>query len=119
MPVVTPSTYRPPFGFKSGHLQSIWPAVFRSAGILTTERERIDTADGDFLDLDWVPALGARRLAVLSHGLEGCSFQTYVQAMAHILRTRGWDVLAWNYRGLQRRAKPLSALLSQRRHRRS
>jgi predicted alpha/beta-fold hydrolase len=61
-------------------------------------RERIDTPDGDFLDLDW-SEVGAERVAVLSHGLEGSTGRSYMRGMARALNRRGWDVLAWNYRG--------------------
>ncbi len=98
MPLVFPSTYRPPFGFRNGHVQTVWPALFRRVPVVTTQRERIDTPDGDFLDLDWSPQR-SRWLVVLSHGLEGDSRQSYVQGMARAFVGRGWDALAWNLRG--------------------
>lgn len=97
MPLVTPSSYRPPLGFGNGHLQSIYPAIFRRVEPITTLSERIDTPDGDFLDLDWTPRKN-KRLAILSHGLEGRSVQPYMQGMARALHQRGWDALAWNFR---------------------
>lgn len=97
MPLLA-STYRPPFGFSNGHLQSVFPAALRRVEVVTRVRERIATADGDFLDLDRAEH-GAARVAVLSHGLEGSSRQAYVQGMARALIRRGWDVLAWNFRG--------------------
>jgi predicted alpha/beta-fold hydrolase len=98
MPIITPSSYRAPAGFGNGHLQSIYPALFRRVAKVTTQRERIETPDGDFLDLDWSPQKNAR-LAILSHGLEGDSSQSYIQGMARALHHRGWDILAWNFRG--------------------
>ncbi|MGI9242250.1 MAG: YheT family hydrolase [Verrucomicrobiales bacterium] len=97
MPLLPPS-YRAPAGFGNGHVQSIYPALFRKVGKLTQRRERIDTPDGDFLDLDWGPAQG-ERLAIISHGLEGDSSQAYIQGMAQALHRRGWEILAWNFRG--------------------
>jgi len=99
MPVVHPSTYRPPFGMGNGHVQSIFPALFRRVPVVTRERERLTTADGDFLDLDWDTSGRFLRLAILSHGLEGDSGNPYVQGMAAALRRAGWDTLAWNFRG--------------------
>lgn len=61
-------------------------------------RERLELADGDFLDLDWC-IRGGGRLAVLCHGLEGSSRDHYMRGMTRALGARGWDVLAWNYRG--------------------
>lgn len=96
MPLVA-SSYVPPFGLSNGHLQTIVPSLFRIVKGIHYRRERIDTPDGDFLDLDWAEA-GSRRLAILSHGLEGNTQRNYVLGMAKALRHGGWDALAWNYR---------------------
>jgi predicted alpha/beta-fold hydrolase len=61
-------------------------------------RERIATADDDFLDLDWL-CCGFERLVIISHGLEGDSRRAYVTGMANAFRSAAWDVLAWNFRG--------------------
>ena len=98
MSLLAESDYKPPFLFKSGHFQTIYPTLFRSVNGVVYERERIETPDGDFLDLDWVKT-GARRVAVLSHGLEGHAERGYMRGMAQKLSLHGWDVLAWNYRG--------------------
>ena len=79
-------------------MQSIFPTLFRRRRSPGYTRERIETPDGDFLDLDWA-RVGARRLAILSHGLEGNSRSSYVLGMSRALIAQGWDVLAWNYRG--------------------
>lgn len=60
-------------------------------------RERLELADGDFLDLDWVRH-GNGRLVVISHGLEGSSIRPYVTGAALCFSANGWDVLAWNCR---------------------
>jgi uncharacterized protein len=92
------STYRAPPGFASGHLQSIVPSVLRRVPCVTPLRQRLETPDGDFLDVDRTPFVYPR-LAILSHGLEGNSRQAYIQGMARALIARGWDVFAWNFRG--------------------
>ncbi|MCW1886163.1 alpha/beta fold hydrolase [Luteolibacter flavescens] len=97
MPVV-PSRYRAPAWLRGGHLQTIVPALFRKVPPLEMRRERLELPDGDFLDLDW-STRGNDRLVILSHGLEADSKATYIQGMARALQARGWDVLAWNYRG--------------------
>ncbi len=97
MPLLS-SSYRAPALLPGGHWQTIHPALFRRVPLVTDRRERLELPDGDFLDLDWA-ADGRERLAILSHGLEASSNATYIQGMAGALRRRGWDVLAWNYRG--------------------
>ncbi len=99
MPIVQPSNYRAPAWLPGGHLQTIVPALLRRGPIVTRERERISTPDGDFLDLDWIRRPARHRLAVLSHGLEGSSQDSYIQATARALGRVGWNVLAWNLRG--------------------
>ncbi len=97
MPVITPSSYPSPFLLPGGHLQTIIPA-FREVKGIHYRRERIETPDDDFLDLDWAIA-GSRRIAILSHGLEGNTQRRYILGMIRALHRRGWDALAWNYRG--------------------
>ncbi|NNC95049.1 MAG: alpha/beta fold hydrolase, partial [Chitinophagales bacterium] len=92
------SNYKPPFWYRNAHWQTIFPAVFRrlDPGIYT--REKIFTADGDFLNLDWVRS-GAQSCVILSHGLEGASNRGYMLGMANYLSNNGYDVCAWNFRG--------------------
>lgn len=85
--------FRPPLIQFNGHLQTILPA-FRSIEVPYI-RERINTEDGDFLDLDWLRHSDCPRLVVLSHGLEGNSSRPYVSGAARYFFDRGWDVLAW------------------------
>lgn len=99
MPLIEQSNYKAPIGYISGHLQTIYPALIRKVPLITKERERISTPDGDFLDLDWARAHDASRLAILTHGLEGSASATYIQGMARALVRAGWNVLAWNFRG--------------------
>jgi predicted alpha/beta-fold hydrolase len=97
MPVLV-SNYRPPPGLSNGHLQTILPALARRVAMPPPLRHRIETPDGDFLDLD-LHGAGGRRVAIVSHGLEGDSRRAYVAGMARCLRSVGWDVVGWNFRG--------------------
>lgn len=100
MPLLSASSYTMPFPFTNGHVQTLYPPLFRTVPDAPARRERLDTADGDFLDMDFLPcgAYGAP-LAVISHGLEGHSRRKYVRGMARCLNAHGWDVCAWNFRG--------------------
>ncbi len=90
--------YQPPLFFTNKHLATIYPALLRKVQGLPYRRERIDTDDHDFLDLDWLQA-GNRRLVILCHGLEGNSGRPYIRGMAQAFHSQGFDVVAWNYRG--------------------
>lgn len=89
--------YRAPYFFRNGHIQSIYPSLFRKLDDRFMVRERINIEDGDFLDLDWCRN-GSRRLVVISHGLEGHSRRPYILGMAKAVVDNGWDALAWNFR---------------------
>lgn len=89
--------YKPPRWLRSGHVQSIWPSLFRTVEVDSPEPEILSTDDDDELHLDWYRQ-GSGRLAILSHGLEGHSRRPYIQGLAKALFREGWDVLAWNFR---------------------
>lgn len=98
MPLIHDSNYRAPTGLVGGHLQTIFPVLFRRVPRVTKRNERLELADGDFIDLQWAEN-GNSRLAILSHGLEANARAGYIQGMATALVRRGWDVLVWNFRG--------------------
>lgn len=89
--------YCPPLWLRNGHLQSIWPTLFRRVTTMDPVPEILATPDNDELHLDWYRQ-GSDRLAVVSHGLEGHSRRSYVLGLARALLREGWDVLAWNFR---------------------
>jgi len=96
-PLDSQLTYHPPRWLRNGHVQSVWPTLFRRVGLREPSVERLETPDDDFLVLDWYRQ-GSDRLAILCHGLEGHSRRPYIRGMARALLNAGWDVLAWNYR---------------------
>ena len=97
MPLINRSDYKAPLFLQNGHIQSIYPTLFRRFDTGFYERERIFTPDDDFLDIDW-SRTGSKKLAIISHGLEGNSHRNYVVGMVKMLNRNGWDALAWNYR---------------------
>jgi len=88
---------RAPSNLGNGHFETLLPYLFRPIKKQPYQRERIDTPDDDFLDLDWLRS-GNKKLTVISHGLESSSKAKYVQGAADLLNQNGFDVLAWNYR---------------------
>jgi predicted alpha/beta-fold hydrolase len=72
--------------------------MIRRVKFIQPVRERINTPDDDFLDLDWYRQ-GSPHCIIISHGLEGNTQRSYVLGMARALFHAGNDVLAWNYRG--------------------
>lgn len=100
MPILPQPPYFMPFPFTNGHVQTLYPTLFRTPPQTSPRFERIDTPDDDFLDLDWHTAPGpTRRAAIVTHGLEGNSRKKYPLAMAAALTQGGWDVVCRNLRG--------------------
>lgn len=108
MPIVQTKHYKAPFYyFGNAHLQTIMPSFFRKIEGVSYHRERIDTPDGDFLDLDWAVIKSDnkkeqtnpnRKLVIVSHGLEGDSGRHYVKGLIKVMNREGWDGLGWNCR---------------------
>lgn len=98
MPLIDRSTYIAPRWLRHGHLQTIYPILLRPKPQLEYKRQRIDTLDGDFLDLDW-SCVGSRRTGLIVHGLESSAQETGIRAMAKALNRRGWDAVVLNLRG--------------------
>ncbi|RQH10018.1 YheT family hydrolase [Paraburkholderia dinghuensis] len=97
--------YRAPFWLPGAHAQTIVPAFFACLPTPAYRRERWDTPDGDFIELDWVePAPGQPRpapdapLFVLFHGLEGGSGSHYARTMATAAATLGWHAVIPHFR---------------------
>ncbi|AUD05695.1 YheT family hydrolase [Spirosoma pollinicola] len=98
MPLIAPSSYMPPARLWNGHLQTIIPSLFRRVSS-NYVRDRIDTPDDDFLDLDWSRATEKNdTLIILTHGLEGSSTSSYLAGMVNHLTKNGFDCLAWHFR---------------------
>jgi hypothetical protein len=98
MPLLQSSSYQRPNYLFNGHLETVYPAIFRQVELSPTSKERVETHDGDFLEIDWHQQ-GNSKLVVISHGLEGNSSRAYILGMAKEALRNGFDVLAWNYRG--------------------
>lgn len=90
--------YTRPYILFNRHLETIYPALFRTVKPPFARHERITTPDDDFLDLYWATR-DAGRLVIICHGLEGNARRAYVQGMARAFFMHGYDVLTWNYRG--------------------
>jgi uncharacterized protein len=107
-------SYRAPWWLPGGHAQTLYAALLAPRPRLTYRRERWDTPDGDFIDLDWMdeheeqtrspapaPISDSRRrpLVVLFHGLEGCSTSHYASALMAEIRRIGWTGVVVHFRG--------------------
>ena len=90
--------YHPPAWLLGPHAQTIWPLAIRGP-LPDYRRERWETPDGDFIDLDHAgPSISAVRV-VLFHGLEGNSHSHYARALMRCVAARGWAGTVVHFRG--------------------
>jgi phosphomannomutase/phosphoglucomutase len=74
-----------------GHAQTVYAAlVARPRRRVAMQRERWDTPDGDFVDVDWLDGPPGAPLLVMFHGLEGSASSHYARALMLALRDAGW-----------------------------
>lgn len=100
MPLVE-SRYRAPRWLPGSHAQTIVAAKLVPRPRLAYRRERWDTPDGDFIDVDFAlpePASDAAPVLVLFHGLEGCSRSHYALAVMRAAADRGWRGIVPHFR---------------------
>lgn len=90
--------YRAPWWLRGGHAQTLYGVLFAHSKV-GWKRERWETPDGDFIDLDRLPGAADAPLVVLFHGLEGGSGSHYAGALARELRRRGWRGAVAHFRG--------------------
>jgi uncharacterized protein len=108
--------YLAPHWLPGGQLQTIWPALFarRHFGPQPEyRRERWDTPDGDFIDVDFAQQaavanaaqadhaakVAAQPMLVLFHGLEGSSRSHYAEAFADWATEHGMKYAVPHFRG--------------------
>ncbi len=98
MPLINSSAYRPGFLYRNARMATTLPTLLRRVNGVVFVREHMKTNDDDFIDLDcWWQ--GSASTVVLCHGLEGNAHRQYMLGMARAFGSRGWNVVAYNFRG--------------------
>lgn len=93
--------YRPPRWLPGGHAQTLYPLLIKPEAV-AFRRERWDTPDGDFIDIDWkeAPDAGPQTpLLLVFHGLEGSSNSHYARALVGAANRLGWSGAVVHFRG--------------------
>ena len=117
---MTPS-YSAPWWLPGAHLQTLYGALLAPRPRVFYLRERWETPDGDFVDVDWIRSpspvshkpgsvtdgcsaaragpIQDQPLVVLFHGLEGCSRSHYAHALMGAVARCGWRGAVVHFRG--------------------
>ncbi|CAJ0872888.1 YheT family hydrolase [Ralstonia flatus] len=96
-----PHAFRSPWWLIGGNAQTIVPARLWRFPRIAYRRERWDTPDHDFIDLDWTTheTDAHAPLVVMFHGLEGDSRSHYARLLMDALRGRRWLGVIPHFRG--------------------
>jgi uncharacterized protein len=94
--------FYPPWWLRSAHAQTIYGSVYAKKPEVAYRRERWDTFDNDFVDIDFTDQPNVPSTAPhihLFHGLEGSSGSGYARALMDAARSQGWSGSVLNWRG--------------------
>lgn len=89
--------FKPAWWLPTAHLQTIWPALFRSKPDIQVTRERVELTDGDFIDLDWYGNV-KDPLVLINHGLEGSVKSHYALPLMDALHKAGFASVFMHFR---------------------
>jgi uncharacterized protein len=64
--------------------------VARRQRLGAVTRERFETPDGDFVDVDWLPGQPGAPVLLVLHGLEGTARSHYIGGLFGLAAARGW-----------------------------
>ncbi|MFK7863467.1 MAG: YheT family hydrolase [Pseudohongiellaceae bacterium] len=100
------SSFKSAWWLPEGHTQTLW-RKFTASNEIKHRRQRVNLKDGDFIDLDWhepensnsISSRHYSAIAVLIHGLCGCSLSPYVVALQKQLAQEDIASVAINLRG--------------------
>jgi len=93
------SAFEPAAWLRNPHLQTLYATLLAPAPRPTLRRERWDTPDGDFVDVDFVDGPAQAPWVQLFHGLEGSSNSPYARMLMARVRERGWRGSVFHFRG--------------------
>lgn len=96
--MVIDSQFKPAWWLPGGHAQTLWASLARRPVEIQTRRERLELADGDFIDLDWTTHRSGPIVLIL-HGLQGSSSSSYARGLMAACHAKGWRAIVMHFRG--------------------
>jgi predicted alpha/beta-fold hydrolase len=93
------ASFTPPWWASNAHAQTIYPKFFLGTPDISFIHQRIDTPDGDFLDLALNIPESATAIVLLFHGLEGSKDSHYIRHLSYELAQMGIASVVMHFRG--------------------
>lgn len=90
--------FKAPLWLPSPHAQTIGGRLLRRPVSMRLQRERLETPDDDFLDLDFAPPIAGAPIVLLLHGLEGSAQRGYAINTYNALAVLGVGAVGLNFR---------------------
>ena len=98
-PAPTVPGFHAPWWLAGPHAQTVYGSLAAPAPSVALRRERWDTPDGDFVDVDFLDGPSGSPWIHLFHGLEGSSRSRYARAIMAQARGLGWRGSVLHFRG--------------------
>lgn len=92
-------SFEPHWWGRNRHLQTVAGSLLRPVEAVDYQRERWETEDGDFLDIDFLHNDPDAPMVLVCHGLASCSRSRYILCLMQRLQEIGWNGVGMNYRG--------------------
>ncbi|PHS57440.1 MAG: hydrolase [Sulfurimonas sp.] len=103
--------FKPAFGLKNKHLQTIYSSLFTKNLNLKFEIEQFELPDGDFVDCYWYNKSNInQKIVVLFHGLAGSYKSPYIQGTMKNLEKEGFTSVIMHFRSCSGRLNKLPRL---------
>ena len=100
--MLTTSTFKPAFWLANAHAQTLFASQARPMPALAARGERLELADGDFLDLSWVEAAESAvdaPVVIVLHGLNGSPESKYARGLLNEVVRHGARGVLLHFRG--------------------
>jgi len=101
------TSFQPAWWCRGRHAQTLWGALLRPTPYVPLRRERWETPDGDFLDIDRVEGTASAPALIVLHGLEGSSRSKPVLGFMAAAHRVGWEAVGINFRSCSGEANRL------------
>ncbi len=104
--MIVESSFKNAWWLPGAHLQTLYPYLFRQRPNIQLQSQRLELADGDFVDLCW-NNISTGPIVIIFHGLEGSIHSPYAAGLMSRLEASGFRCVLMHFRGCSGEANRL------------